>query len=33
VRRTIEDTASSWVRLDFVFNIAGICMVCEERMA
>jgi NAD(P)-dependent dehydrogenase (short-subunit alcohol dehydrogenase family) len=31
VRRIIEDTASSRGRLDFVFNVAGICMVGEVR--
>jgi NAD(P)-dependent dehydrogenase (short-subunit alcohol dehydrogenase family) len=33
VHRTIEDTASSRGRLDFIFSIAGICMVREQCMA
>jgi short-subunit dehydrogenase len=31
VRETIEDTASTRGRLDYMFNVAGICMVGEVR--
>ncbi len=31
VRSTVEDTTSRWGRLDFMFNVAGICMVGEVR--